>query len=59
MRAGGAEVAPEVRQEIISNLIDNHGFLELDINALIRDENERRTEIGREVLAIVSAGKII
>lgn len=40
-------------------LIENHGFFELDVNALIRDENERKTEIGLEVLARVSAGKVI
>ena len=40
-------------------LIDEHGFFELDVNALIRDENERKTEIGIEVLSRVSAGKVI
>lgn len=29
------------------------------MNALIRDENERRTEIGQEFLAMVQSGKII
>ena len=40
-------------------LIADHGFFELDTNALIRDENERKTEIGIEVLSRVSAGKVI
>ena len=40
-------------------LIADHGFFELDTNALIRDENERKTEIGVEVLSRVSAGKVI
>ena len=40
-------------------LVNEHGFFELDVNALIRDENERKTEIGVEVLSRVSAGKVI
>jgi adenylate kinase family enzyme len=31
----------------------------LDVNSLIRDENERKTAIGLEFLSMVSAGKII
>jgi adenylate kinase family enzyme len=34
-------------------------FSNLDVNALIRDENERKTAIGLEFLSCVSAGKII
>ncbi len=35
------------------------GYTNLDVNALIRDENERRTEIGQEFLSMVQSGKII
>lgn len=31
----------------------------MDVNSLIRDENERKTAIGHEFLSMVSAGKII
>ena len=37
----------------------NIGFVNLDVNSLIRDENERKTAIGLEFLSMVSAGKII
>ena len=43
----------------MNSLIDTQGYFELDVNALIRDENERKTEIGVEVLSRVSAGKVI
>ena len=36
-----------------------HGFINLDVNALIRDENERKTEIGQEMHAMVQNNKII
>jgi adenylate kinase family enzyme len=35
------------------------GFVNLDVNSLIRDENERKTAIGLEFLNMVAAGKII
>ena len=36
----------ELRKEITERLVDTHGFMNLDINFLIRDENERKTAIG-------------
>ena len=36
----------ELRKEITEELQKNHGFMNLDINFLIRDENERKTAIG-------------
>jgi hypothetical protein len=36
----------ELRKEITERLVDTHGFMNLDINFLIRDENERKTSIG-------------
>lgn len=38
---------------------DEYDFVNLDVNSLIRDENERKTTIGLEFLSMVSAGKII
>ena len=35
------------------------GFMELEVNDLIRNETERRTEVGTELLQMISAGKII
>lgn len=36
----------DLRKEITEKLSEEHGFINLDVNALIRDENERKTEIG-------------
>lgn len=35
-----------LRKEITEKLSDKHGFINLDVNSLIRDENERKTVIG-------------
>jgi hypothetical protein len=32
-----------LRKEITEKLADKHGFINLDVNSLIRDENERKT----------------
>ena len=41
------------------HLTKDHGFMNLEVNALIRDETERKTKIGQELLSMISAGKII
>ena len=43
----------DLRKEITEKLSDEHGFINLDINALIRDENERKTLIGQEMHSMV------
>jgi len=35
-----------LRKEITEKLSDKHEFINLDVNSLIRDENERKTVIG-------------
>jgi len=49
----------DLRKEITDKLSKNHGYMNLDINALIRDENERKTSIGIEMNSMVQANKII
>jgi len=49
----------DLRKDITDKLSKIHGFMNLDINALIRDENERKTAIGLEMNAMVQANKII
>mmetsp|Transcript_7196 Transcript_7196/g.12136 ORF Transcript_7196/g.12136 Transcript_7196/m.12136 type:complete len:360 (-) Transcript_7196:1013-2092(-) len=49
----------DLRKEITEQLAEKHGFLNLDINALIRDENERKTEIGAEMNQMVQSNRII
>ncbi len=58
VRSGGS--SNELRKQIVDRLqSEEYGFVNLDVNALIRDENERKTQIGLEFLQMVSAGKII
>jgi hypothetical protein len=38
-----------LRKEITDKLASGHEYMDLDINALIRDENERKTSIGIEM----------
>lgn len=36
----------ELRKEMLNQLTLEHGFINLEVNSLIRDETERRTEVG-------------
>lgn len=49
----------DLRKEITEKLSKQHGFMNLDINSLIRDENERKTSIGLEMHQMVQNNKII
>lgn len=57
VRSGGS--SNDLRKSIVERLQNEFGFVNLDVNALIRDENERKTSIGLEFLNMVAAGKII
>lgn len=48
----------DLREEMITKLVEKE-YMNLEVNELIRYETERRTEIGQELLTIISAGKII
>jgi adenylate kinase len=48
-----------LRKEITERLSTQHGFIDLDINGLIRDENERKTAIGIEMHQMVQSNRII
>ena len=49
----------ELRKQITEKLATKHGYINLDTNALIRDENERKTAIGEEIHKMVSGNRII
>jgi adenylate kinase len=49
----------ELKKEMVKMLTEQHGFVNLETNSLIRDETERRTVIGQEFLEMVATGKII
>lgn len=59
VRPSGYQNAIQTRKEIVAQLVETQGFTELNIHTLIKDENERHTEIGNEILSLVSAGKPI
>jgi len=48
-----------LRKEITDKLASGHEYMDLDINALIRDENERKTSIGIEMHQMVQSNRII
>jgi adenylate kinase family enzyme len=59
VRTGG-NTTTELRKQIIEELTSERwGYVNLDVNSLIRDENERKTPIGIEFLSMVQSGKII
>ncbi len=49
----------DLRKQMTEQLSSQHGFINLDINALIRDENERKTSIGQEMNQMVQSNRII
>ena len=51
--------AQDAKKDITEGLSTEHGFVNLDINSLIRYETERRTSIGQEMHAMVQGSKII
>lgn len=48
----------DLKKKITDDLVED-GWCNLDINSLIRDENERRTDIGIEIHKMVSGNRII
>ena len=49
----------DLKKETTEQLSTQHGFVNLDINSLIRYETERRTAIGQEMHSMVQGSKII
>lgn len=47
VRPGAA--SNDLKKEITEKLVTNHNYSNLDVNGLIRDENERKTSIGHEI----------
>lgn len=57
VRPGGNPDAYDKRNQIIEELKNSKDFKELNVFALIKEETERHTEIGREINEQISAGK--
>ena len=59
IRPGATQATETLKREITEKLSKDHGFMDLDIGSLIRDENERKTQIGRDMLKMVQSNKVI
>jgi len=57
VRPGGCNDSFEKRVQIVESLKTDKGFVELNVFALIKEETERHTEVGREINEQISAGK--
>ena len=57
VRPGGSPDAFEKRIQIVDALKNEKGFIELSVFALIKEETERHTEVGRQINEQISAGK--
>ena len=59
VRPGGAANAQMNAKDIRNALINELGYFELNLQILLRDEMERKTELGKELVSLNSAGKMI
>mmetsp|Transcript_15594 Transcript_15594/g.19611 ORF Transcript_15594/g.19611 Transcript_15594/m.19611 type:complete len:311 (+) Transcript_15594:900-1832(+) len=57
VRPGGCPDSFEKRIQIVDELKQSKGFIELNVFQLIKEETERHTEVGREINEQISAGK--
>ncbi len=48
-----------LKEQMIETLTANWGYSEVNVNELISLENERRTELGKQLLSTVATGKMI
>ena len=49
----------ELQSQILWTLTNNHGYAEVNVNELVSLENERKTEIGKQLMLHVAQGKLI
>lgn len=49
----------ELRDEIVSSLSKDHGFINLNVNECINGENARGTELGKKFYSLVNNSKVI
>lgn len=59
VRCGGSDTATKTSRAVCAGLTQDQKYFELDVNSLIRDEIERRTELGLEIHQLVNSGQII
>lgn len=57
VRSSGSEGSSTVKVAIQQSLCGDHGFIELNVNDLIREESERHTKLGTRLLQSYSTGQ--
>jgi len=55
LRHSGSENSIEKKEEIRSNLVEQ-GYIELNVNDLVREEMDRRTDLGNKLLNAYNTG---
>lgn len=55
----GAGGGNELRREIVEKLSAEHGFVNLDVDKIQRGENERGTNVGKELQRLVEQSKVV
>ena len=56
VRCTGTKTSEEVKKQIMSSLITEHDFIELNVAELVREETQRRTKLGKRMLPAQSNG---
>jgi len=57
VRSIGTDSSAQVKAEIMKSLVDEHGFIELNVSDLVREEGDRRTKLGQRLLQAYSTGQ--
>lgn len=57
VRSSGSDGSATVKGAIQKSLTEDHGFIELAVNDLIREESDRRTKLGNRLLHSYSTGQ--
>jgi hypothetical protein len=57
VRSSGSDGSATVKGAIQKSLVEEHGFIELNVNDLIREESDRRTKLGNRLLTAYSTGQ--
>lgn len=59
IRPGATAATNELRKQITDKLSEEHGYMNVDVSTLQKDEQDRRTAIGLEMHEILQNGKKI
>jgi hypothetical protein len=57
IRSSGTEYSGAIKEEIKTKLVEEMGFIELSVNDLVREETDRRTDLGMRLLNSYNTGQ--